>query len=142
MDDTAVRTPNADRGELVLVLDNTRMGLRPTFEAIEAIEQQLGRGLVDVARDALADKLTIGEAAQVACECIRAFGSETGDKGLAGANPKRIARLIYDSEGGLLTVTKTLSALLSIAVTGGYDASGNLKPTATMTTTEAAPAVG
>ncbi len=59
MDENTVRAASVDRGELVLVLDGTRMGLRPTFEAIEAIEQQLGRGLVDVARDALADKLTI-----------------------------------------------------------------------------------
>lgn len=136
MDDTT-RSPVEDRGELALTLDGMLFGLRPSYEAIDAIEKALGRGLVDVARDALSAKLSLGATAQIACECIRAWGRETQDKNASGANAPRIARLILDSEGGFHAVLQTVSAMLSLAVTGGYDSAGNLKPPATtITTTE------
>ncbi|WP_010218937.1 GTA-gp10 family protein [Sphingomonas sp. PAMC 26621] len=132
---------NADRGELSLILDGATMVLRPTFEALTEIEQTLDRGLVDLARDALAAKLKLAETAQIVTACVRAWGKEAGDKGASGANATRIARLIVDSEGGLHNALRTVGALLSLAVTGGYTASGELKPS-TMTTTEKAPVDG
>lgn len=142
MTDETTRPASAERGEATLLLDGQPMGLRPSQAAIEEIELTLDRGLVELARDALASKLKLPQLAQIACALIREFGRDTGNKDMAGSNAKRIAKLILDSEGGILAVQKTLAGLLSMAVTGGYDSAGNLKPTAMMTTTEEAPAVG
>jgi hypothetical protein len=133
---------NEDRGELAVILDGTTMVLRPTFEALSEIEQTLDRGLVDLARDALGAKLKLADTAQIVTVCVRAWGKETENKGAAGANAQRIARLIVDSDGGLYTVLQTVAKMLSIAVTGGYNSSGELKPSTTMTTTEKAPVDG
>jgi len=132
---------NEDRGELAVILDGTTMVLRPTFEALSEIEQTLDRGLVDLARDALGAKLKLADTAQIVTVCVRAWGKETENKGAAGANPQRIARLIVDSDGGLYTVLQTVEKVLSVAVTGGYNSAGELKPS-TMTTTEKAPVDG
>ena len=133
---------NEDRGELAVILDGTTMGLRPTFEALSEIEQTLDRGLVDLARDALGAKLKLADTAQIVTICVRAWGKETENKGAAGANAQRIARLIVDSEGGLYTVLQTVAKVLSVAVTGGYNSAGELKPSTTMTTMEKAPVDG
>jgi hypothetical protein len=140
LDTTAVA--NEDRGELSLILDGKSMVLRPTFEALNEIEQTLDRGLVDLARDALAAKLKLGETAQIVTACVRAWGKETDNKGAAGANASRIARLIVDSDGGLHNALKTVGALLSLAVTGGYNSSGELKPSTMTTMSEKAPVDG
>ncbi len=131
-----------DRGELTLSLAGAEMGLRPSYEAIDAIERALGRGLVDVARAALNGTLTLGETAQVAAEAIRAWGRDADSKDAAGASATRIGKLILDSDDGFHGNLKTLSAMLSLAVTGGYDSSGNLKPAAKTKTTDEAPAAG
>lgn len=141
MTDATTRPAVDDRGESVLILGGETMGLRPSYEAIEEIEMTLDRGLVDLARDAIDLKLKMGAVAQIVCALVRAFGRATDDKNLAGANPKRIGRLIMGSDGGLLIAQKQVSGVLSVAVTGGYDAEGNPKPTTTMTTEEA-PVVG
>lgn len=131
-----------DRGEFSLVLASATMGLRPSYEAIDAIEKTLGCGAIDIARKALAGTLSMGETAQVACECVRAWGREVDDKGASGSNAVRIGHLIYDSPGGLHDALKTIAAMLSLVVTGGYTASGELKPATTKTTTEKAPVAG
>lgn len=141
MTDETTRPAVNDRGEATLTLGGESMGLRPSYEAIEEIEATLDRGLVDLARDAIDLKLKLGAVAQIVCALVRAFGRATDDKNLAGSNPKRIGRLILESDGGLLVAQKQVSGLLSVAVTGGYDAEGNPKPT-TMKTTEEAPVVG
>lgn len=139
MDDVEQPRPVVqERGEISLLLDGTEMGLRPSWEAIQAIEGTLGRGLVDLARDALNGKLSLAATAQIATECIRAWGREVENKGAAGANADRIAKLILDSSDGIYGTQKTVSAMLSLAVTGGYTSSGELKPSMmTKTTTEA-----
>jgi len=123
------------RGELTLVLDGSPMGLRPSYEAIEAIEAATGRGLIDLARDALGGRLSLGATAQIATECIRAWGREHENGSASGANAKRVAKLILDSDEGFHGTLQTLSAMLSLAVTGGYDSSGELRPSTKTTTT-------
>lgn len=136
------RSTVEDRGEFSLLLAGTTMGLRPSYEAIDAVEKTLGRGVLAVTREALAGRLSMGETAQVACECIRAWGREANDTGAAGSNAVRIGQLIYDSPDGLHGAQQTIAAMLSLVVTGGYLSSGELKPATTMTTTEKAPVAG
>ena len=132
-DAATVRPAVEERGELSLSLAGMAMGLRPSYEAITAYEDEMGRGSVSLANEALAKRLKLGEVAQIATHCIRAFGQETGSKDMAGATAQRIAKLILDSDGGIITATGTLAAMLSLVVTGGYDSAGNLKAS-TMTT--------
>ncbi|MDO7843455.1 hypothetical protein [Sphingomonas immobilis] len=120
-----------DRGEFSLVLDGATYGLRPSYEAIEAVEAATGQGLIDLARAGLAAKLSLAVTSQVATEFIRAWGRANGDKGASGANAPRIAKLILNSDGGFHAALQTLSGVLSLAVTGGFDAEGEMKPSTT-----------
>ncbi|MBM6576343.1 hypothetical protein KCP91_08155 [Microvirga sp. SRT01] len=135
------RAPVSDRGEASLVLAGATMGLRPSFEALDAIEKTLGRGLVDLAGSAIRKELSMSETGQIACELIRAFGRESDDEGAARSNAPRVTKLIMASDGGLLEAMKTIGGVLAIAVNGGYDTEGNMKPPVT-TTTDEAPAGG
>lgn len=128
---------NEDRGEFSLVLDGVTMGMRPTFEAIQSIESVAGDGLLELAREALAGNLRLARVAQIATECINAWGRENNVPDAAKANSVRVAKLIYESSGGLHEALRAVGGMLSLAVTGGFDASGNLKPATTKKTDEA-----
>lgn len=140
-DNLPARPAVEERGELTLELGGASMSLRPSYEAIVGFEAATGKGLLQLAREALNGRLTLAETAQVACECVRAWGREAGDQNAAGSNAKKVAKLILEAEGGLHATLQTVSAMLSLAVTGGYDASGEAKPSA-MTTTAKAPVDG
>lgn len=140
MEDTS-RPAITEVGELALMLAGVSMILRPSYEAIQAIEGGLGRGMVDLARDAIGGKLTLAETSQVATHCIRAWGRDSDNRDAAGATADRIARLILDSDGGVYEAQRTVSAMLSLAVTGGYTSTGEMKPSTMTKTTTAAPRV-
>ena len=91
---STARPASEQRGEMSLILDGMEMVMRPTFEAIEAFELKTGKGLLQLARESLAASLTVGECAQIATECIRAWGREVDDENASGANAKKIAALI------------------------------------------------
>lgn len=136
------RQPVADRGEASLILAGTVMGLRPSFEALDAIEKTLGRGLVDLAGAAIRKELRMSETGQIACELIRAFGRDAEDAGASKSTAPRVTELIMSSEGGLLSAMQTIGGILAVAVNGGYDTEGNLKPPTTTMTTDEAPVGG
>lgn len=133
-----VRPASAERGEIALVLDGQSYVLRPSYEAIEAFETATGKGLLELARGAVEGSLRLGETAQVVTECVRAWGRAVGNTGARGANAVTIAGLIIESDGGLVHVSRILGGVLSLAVTGGYTAQGEVK--AGTTTTSAVPA--
>lgn len=119
---------NETRGEIALDLCGTEYVLRPSYEAIQAIEKKLGRGLLALARAGGEGDLTLGETAIIATECIKAYGRAVDNKMLAASSPERIAELIYETPDGQAGVMGRLSMMLGLAVTGGYDKSGELKP--------------
>src|SRR3546814_14163501 len=86
-----------------------------------------------LARDSLNGALTLAETAQIACECIRAWGRANDDRGSAGANTQRIAELILESDGGLGTPLSTIPATPALAVNGTYPAQGEVNPVPTNT---------
>ena len=135
--ETPARPANAERGEISLVLDGGTFVLRPTYEAIMAFEEAAGKGLLQLAREAVQGQLRTAEVAQIVTECIRAWGRATGQKSTQAVNAVRIAELIHESEIGLRGAMDTLAALLSMAATGGYTAQGEVKATGTTTTSEA-----
>ena len=121
------RAPEAARGEAFLLLDGVVMGMRPSYEAITAFERDTGKGLLQLARDALNAALTLGETAQVACHCIRAWGRNVDDVSAKGAQNDRIAELIMESNGGFREALAAIAGLLSLAATGGYTSAGEAK---------------
>ena len=125
---------NETRGEFALLLDGVEYVLRPTYEAIVAIEKACARSISELARAAFDRSLSIEHAALVAVHCIRAWGRETGDKGAQFAAPPRIGSLIVGA--GTHTVFPALATALTLAATGGVDPdTGKARP-------EAIPAVG
>jgi hypothetical protein len=138
--DEPVRPHVDERGEIALTLGDMTLVMRPSYEAIIGFEAATGRGSYELSQSALAGRLTLAEMAQVACECIRAWGRATGDTSAKGSNPKKIAELIIESEGGIRDAMSTIAGMLVLTVTGRYTSKGELKPT-TMTT-EPAPVVG
>lgn len=135
------RAANAERGEIVLLLEDQPYVLRPSHEAIEAFEVATGKGLLQLAREALRQELRLSEVAQIATECIRAWGRATQNRSMQGVSAARVAELILEGEGGLLTALTTVTSMLALATTGGYTAQGEPKAgTTTAATMSEAPA--
>lgn len=135
----AVRPANPERGEITLILDGSEFVLRPTHEAIEAFETATGKGLLQLAREALNGQLRLAEVAQVTAECIRAWGRATNDRVAQAVGTMRIGELLLEADGGFVNALKTVSVMLSLATTGGYTAQGEVKA-GTTTTSAAVPA--
>lgn len=136
--ENTARPASEERGELTLTLEGAEYVLRPTYEAIDAFEGKTGRGLLELAQLSLTGKLRMGELAQVAAECIRAWGRATEQPSMAAVNARRVAELIVESEGGMAVAIRVIGTMLSMAATGGYTAQGEAK--AGTTTTDEAPA--
>lgn len=129
-----VRPHVAERGEIALNLEGGSFILRPSHEAIFEFEAITGKGLMQLTRAALDGSLSLGAAAQVAAECIKAWGRATNSASAAGVNAPRVAELILESKEGFHGALTTIAGMLSLASTGGYTASGELKPTTGTTT--------
>lgn len=114
---------NPHRGEIEVDLEGVAHVLRPTYEALAAIESGTGKGLIALGIAAEAGELSLRDAALIVTECVKAHGKATGDRTTAGYNVRRVGECIMAT--GLLLVIKRIEILLMLAVTGGYDASGN-----------------
>lgn len=133
---------NEVRGEVSIELDGAPYVLRPTYEALVAIETQTQCSLSILAMAAQFGTLSIVNAAIIVTECVKAQGKAL----LAADDPsgrvmtmfglQRVGELILES--GLKTVFAPLATLLRNAITGGYTATGEPKATATTTGTPAA----
>lgn len=118
---------NETRGEIALDLGGAEYVLRPSYEAIQAIEKRTGKGLLALARDAGGGDLTLVETALVAAECIKAHGKAKGDNLLAQTHADKIAEMILEAEGGVAASMGRIAVLLGLAATGGYTREGELK---------------
>lgn len=95
-----VRPHVAERGEIALNLDGQELILRPSHEAIVEFEAVTGKGLMQLTRPALDGSLSVGAAAQVATECVKAWGRATNSPSAMGVNAPRVAELILESKDG------------------------------------------
>ena len=131
------RPANVERGEIVLNLGDEYV-MRPSYEAIAAFEDALGKGLFDIASDAINHRLRLNETAVIATECIKAWGRATGaPASMQAFNPKKIAGLILESDGGYKVALEQVAMMLAMACTGGYTATGEVKAATTTTIEEA-----
>ncbi len=109
---------NAHRGEIKVRLDADYV-LRPDFEAMAAIDDQLG-SIIDVTRKALTSQsLSFREISVIVCEGIRAHGRATDSRALQCVNLSRVQQLVY--EAGLLSLIEPVLQFLTAAVTGGAE---------------------
>lgn len=117
---------NRERGEIAIELEGVPHVLRPSYEALVAIEAKAGRSIELLAEAAGDGALSLREAAVVVTECVRAQGKAVGDQSLQHYNEDRVGALI--AEAGKLVIVRHLQLLLFLAATGGYVASGEPKP--------------
>lgn len=117
---------NPVRGEFVLTLGGTDYVMRPSFSALVEVESLTGKTLFQLTVNAAASALTLVEAGQVAAAFIRAGAKSSEDIGAAHADAGRIAELIF--EAGQPAVQSKLAEVLKAALTGGVNASGEMKP--------------
>jgi hypothetical protein len=111
---------NAERGEVSLTLDGADYVLRPTYAACVAIEAQTGRSIIELAVDAQAKSLSLGNAAVIVTECIRAWGREIGRISVEGVQVDRIGELIFAD--GIAKAMPRIELAMMFAATGGAKA--------------------
>lgn len=130
--------PVEARGEMRIELEGRSYVLRPSFEAIGAIETGCKRSLIELARAAETGALRSDELAEIVAQCIRAEGRAANDPMLRSVNARRVGEMLFAEEGGLLWATReVVTRLLFRAVTGGYTALGEPKGAGMASTTPA-----
>lgn len=127
-----IETPQAvdAHGRITVPLGGADYVLCPAWEAIDMIEQQLGRSSMQLAGLAAAGMLTGGDMAVICCEMMKAQGKRDSAAGpsYSGAKPEKLARLIH--EAGAPYIMARITVLMVGVVTGGYTAEGEAKPAA------------
>jgi len=128
-------TPDT-RGQITLPVDGTEYVLRPSYEAIMAIERITRRSLYELAGEATQGRMSCEVMAIVCAEMMRAFGKANPEDPLAssyrGAKPEALGPMIYEAGGP--KVCARLAVVLIGALTGGYDSSGEAKAVTGTTT--------
>jgi hypothetical protein len=116
-DQTEPPKANGHRGEIAVTLEGTVFVMRPDFEAVAAIDAELG-SIVQITRRAVADpaSLSLGEIAVIVAEGIKAHGRAAKNSN-AHVGTQKIKRMIFDA--GIPTVVPAVCAFLGAAVTGG-----------------------
>lgn len=119
------RAANEKRGEVDLVLDSATFILRPSHEAILAIEGKTGRSAIALANAATDGEMTNKDAAIITTELIQAWGRAVDDPVAKNVDIERIGQLLH--EYGIMRVILRLALVLTMAVTGGCKADGTPK---------------
>lgn len=116
------------RGRIAVPLGGADYFLRPSWEAIQAIEAELGRSLTTLSGQAVAGQLSIRDMAVICTEMMHAEGKADplAAPSYKGARVEKIAELIYEASAP--SITARLAVILMGAVTGGYTAAGEPKP--------------
>ncbi len=103
------RIPNKERGEVAIKLGGQNFILRPTPEAVVAIETRVGRGLVSLGQRLARDEATLEELTAVVFEGLRAAGEPAVFKTVRG--------MVYAT--GYTPIALRILQFLVNATTGG-----------------------
>jgi hypothetical protein len=125
---------NAKRGEHELKLGRKTYRLRPSHEAIEAIEEATGHSLLALIRLGNTMELKMGQLGAIGAELIRAGAAEK-DELTRSVDAEKIGEMIF--EEGVIGATARLTLCLADAASGGRKASGEAKAVATKDSTTA-----
>ncbi len=119
------------RGELAIELGGVKYNLRPSFAAIEAIEEKVAP-LDALVTELHNGRVSVAHMAVMTAELMKAHGTANPDDPLIhdykGANPRKLAELIY--EAGAMRARLVLGIIAVGALSGGYTAQGEAKPAA------------
>jgi len=121
----ARRKANPERGEHELVLDGVTYRLRPSHNAMVAIEAKTGRSIMDLFRAGNTGSLSLEQMGAIAGELIR---EGADDELTRQVDDERLSELIY--EGGVHRAMARLTLCLIDAASGGRKASGEAKAAA------------
>lgn len=111
-------TVNEERGEVAITLDGGVYPLRPSWEAIQAIESEIGSISGARARlHILVSGLTLREMAVIATEGMRAAGVDRDDPLLRKTSVDRVSKLI--AEAGISSCHPAIGQFLFNAMNGG-----------------------
>lgn len=111
-------TVNAERGEVLILLGGKAYPMRPSYNAMVAIEAKLGSIVALSYRHANPlQGLGIKEMAIIICEAVKAAGSERQDSMLLGFSETRVGEFI--AADGHLSVLEQVQNLLLNMITGG-----------------------
>lgn len=115
------------RGQLSVELGGGRYILRPSEEAIAAIEEDLGHSLEQLVAMTAYSRLTLQQTAVIVTHMMHAYGRANPDAGAdyRGAKVETVRTHIF--EAGVPKIRARLMPLLSGAMTGGYTSAGELK---------------
>lgn len=118
---------NPIRGEQRIMLDAEYI-MRPSYAALQAIEDQTGLSVTELALAAAKRTLKSRHIEIIVTECVKAELRASG-KIVNDAHWKldRVGELLVEGEGGLLAVGTKLINFLGQAATGGYTAKGEAK---------------
>ncbi len=111
---------NKHRGEIAVTLEGAAYVLRPDFEAVAAIDEQLG-GILNIAKRSFEGQtLTLHEIAVIVCEGLRAHGRAGGLASLKAVKLEAVKRQVFAS--GVTTLLEPAMEFLRAALTGGVEA--------------------
>lgn len=112
---------NKERGEVGITLGQTVRPMRPTWEAIVAIENELNTTISFlVARSLTIEWLKVEEAAAIVAQGILAAGKDRKDQMLMSYQKEKIAQQLY--EDGIVTSREPINMFLANALNGGKPA--------------------
>jgi len=108
---------NAHRGEFPIRLEETDYVMRADYEAVAAIDEQLG-SILDVAQRALTQgSISLREMAVIVCEGLKAHGRKEGNPLVSAYNPRRVGEMIFET--GATNCLKPICQFLVAALNGG-----------------------
>src|SRR5689334_20584113 len=120
-----MRPANKLRGEVFLTLDSTDFVLRPSYEALLAIEEKTGKTILALYNAATEADIGLRDTAITVTELIRAWGRATDDPVAKNVDLDRVGQLIQGES--LMGVALKLTVVLGLAITGGYEPDGTRK---------------
>jgi len=107
--------PNPARGEFLVTLEGHDYVLRADYDAIAAIDEQLG-SIVDVTRRLSSDgSISLREISVVLCEAMKAQGRKTGYAPARQYTARRVGEMVYNT--GLHSVLMPVAKFLVAAPT-------------------------
>lgn len=116
------------RGHISVPLDGEQFVLRPSFEAIKAIEEITGKDHSQLAHEAVQQRLSYTDMGIICAEMMKAHGKANPDDPMKssyiGAKPEKIEKLIYET--GKTKVAVRLAVVLVASLSGGYTREGEL----------------
>lgn len=121
-------TANEIRGEQAILLEGVTYVMRPSWQALQAIEDQTGLSIVELGARAEVGRLRGLQIAVIVTECIKADLRHQGKGREADAwDAQIVAGKLMESDGGIVAAIKQLPPFLRDAVTGRYNAKGEAK---------------